>query len=193
MGCIYALNFPSGKQYIGMTSMLLSKRMAIHRMALKRKCSYALYRAWRKHGDPEIKTLAIVEKHMLRNTERKAIAVFGTMVPNGYNLVCGGEGGEISAESRRKMSLASKGKTKSIEHRKKLSLALMGNTRMLGRSQSSEHVSKRIRIGWNHSDETKLKVSLASKKRTHSPEIRAQISASMKVARAIRPDWPTRS
>jgi hypothetical protein len=107
-------------------------------------------------------------------------------------LVAGGEGGGVSAESRRKMSLARKGKRKSEEHRKKLSLALLGNTRMLGKKQSAEHIAKRIRVGWSHSEEAKKKVSLARKGHVVPSELRAQISASMKLARAMRPNWSTR-
>lgn len=195
MGCIYALNFPNGKRYIGMTSMLLSKRLAVHRMALKRECKSALYRAWRKHGDPEVQTLAVVEKHMLRDTERKAIAVFGTMVPNGYNLVAGGEGGGVSAESRRKMSIARKGKPKSAEHRRQIGLGQLGRPgTWTGKSQSAEHVNKRAAShrGSKRSLEFCARMSELAKNRVISEEQRRKTSESMKAARAARPDWPTR-
>jgi group I intron endonuclease len=194
MSCIYALNFPNGKRYIGMTSMLLSKRMAIHRMALKRQCSSALYRAWRKHGDPKVETLAVVEKHMLRDTERKAIAVFGTMVPNGYNLVAGGEGGGVSAESRRKMSLARKGKRKSEEHRRRIGLGQLGRSgTWTGKTQSPEHVEKRAQAhrGVKRSPEFRVRMSALAKVRIRSPESNKKRSETMKAVRANR-FWSTK-
>lgn len=143
MGAIYCLEFANGKKYIGMTSQLLADRMVTHRIDARSKGA-AVYRAWRKYGEPKASILAFVEKHMLRDTERKAIAVFNTMVPNGYNLVAGGEGGGVSAESRRKMSEARKGVPKSPEHRKKIGDANRGKiwaTR--GRKQTPEHIAKR--------------------------------------------------
>lgn len=194
MGCIYSLSFPNGKQYIGMTSQSVARRIAVHRMCLKRS-SAALYRAWRKHGDPEVKTLAIVEKHMLRDTERKAIAVFSTMVPNGYNLVAGGEGGGVSAESRRKMSLVHKGKPKTAEHRRQIGIGQFGRPgTWTGKKQSSEHIARRAEAhrGSKRSPEFCMHMSEIAKQRVVSDETRKKTSESMKAARAARPDWPTR-
>lgn len=192
MSCIYSLNFPNGKRYIGMTSQSLAKRVAIHRMCLKRSTA-ALYRAWRKYGDPEIQTLAIVEKRMLRDTERKAIAVFNTMVPNGYNLVAGGEGGGISAESRRKMSEAGKGRPKSAEHRQKIGLAHAGNRHALGYKQTPEHISKRAaaHLGSKRSAEFRMRMSELAKRRIHSEESNRRRSETMKAVRKAR-FWSTK-
>lgn len=172
--------------------MLLSKRMAIHRMSLKRDCKSALYRAWRKHGDPEIQTLAVVEKRMLRETERKAIAVLDTMVPRGYNLVAGGEGGEISAESRRKMSEARRGKLKPEAHRKKIGAAHLGNKHALGYKQNPEHIAKRMaaHIGSKRSPEFCARMATLAKERIHSLESNRKRSETMKAVRAER-FWST--
>lgn len=188
MGAIYSLEFSNGKQYIGMTSQPVAKRMAIHRMTLK-SSSAAVYRAWRKHGDPTVTTLAVVEEHMLRDAERKAIAVFGTMVPNGYNLVAGGEGGGVSAESRRKMSLARRGVPKTAEHRKKIGDANRGKiwaTR--GRSQSPEHVAKRAAAnrGKKRDADFCARLSAIHKGKVISEEVRKRTSESMKAVRKAR-------
>jgi len=73
MGIIYCLTFKSGKKYIGMTSELMRRRLAVHRMTLKWSQA-AVYRAWRKYGDPEVSILAEVEVDKLREAEREAIA-----------------------------------------------------------------------------------------------------------------------
>lgn len=193
MGLIYCLEFANGKKYIGMTSDLLRRRMSIHRMSLKRSQA-AVYRAWRKYGDPKVSTLAVVEKHMLRDTERKAIAVFGTMVPNGYNLVAGGEGGGVSAESRRKMSLARAGVPKSAEHRKNIGLGQLGRPgTWTGKKQSPEHVRRRAEAnrGKKRSQEFCSNLSKIHKGKVVDEEVRRRISDTMQRVRASR-FWSTR-
>jgi predicted GIY-YIG superfamily endonuclease len=149
MPLIYCLTFSNGKQYIGMTSDTLRRRINNHRMYMRKGCDFAVYRAWRKYGDPEVKTLAVVEPHMLRETERKAIAVFGTMVPNGYNLMLGGEGADIaSEETRAKQSIARKGRPLPEKHRENLAAATRARSyeslaSNLGRTQDAKWVEKR--------------------------------------------------
>jgi hypothetical protein len=191
MGCIYSLTFSNGKKYIGMTSEALYRRISIHRRDAKHK-DLLIYRAWRKYGEPEVKTLAYLEKHMLRETERKAIAAFNTMVPNGYNLVAGGEGGGVGPETSLKMSLARRGKPKSESFIRKLSLRMQGNSYMLGKKQSAEHVLKRIKSGWNHTPEALAKMSALKKARgPMSQEVKDRIAETMRKVRAER-EWSTR-
>ena len=91
--------------------------------------------------------------------EQYYIKVFDTLYPNGYNLTEGGEGCVASEETRRKLSLAQKGKHISEEQKKKLSIALKG------RVMSDEHKKKisTSNKGKHLSEETKKKISDSKK------------------------------
>lgn len=104
MGALYKLDFPNGKSYIGITTRSARERFNGHRqMATTGKT--ALYAAWRKHGEPKLVTLAILEDRELASTEIRAIAVYKTLAPDGYNTTPGGDASpmtlpEISAKLR---------------------------------------------------------------------------------------------
>ena len=91
--------------------------------------------------------------------EQYYIKLFKTLYPNGYNLTEGGEGCVASEETRKKMSLAQKGKHISEEQKKKLSIALKG------RIMSDEHKKKigEANKGRHHSEESKKKMSQTKK------------------------------
>ena len=95
----------------------------------------------------------------MNSDEQYYIKLFKTLYPNGYNLTEGGEGCVASEESRKKMSLAQKGKHISEEQKKKLSIALKG------RIMSDEHKKKigEASKGRHHSEESKKKMSLSKK------------------------------
>jgi group I intron endonuclease len=194
MACVYSLTFSSGKQYIGMTSELLRRRLAIHRRDSKTKPAY-VYRAWRKYGDPEIKVLAVVEEHMLRDTERKAIAVFKTLAPHGYNLVHGGEGGGTSEYMRRMVSLRFKGKKLSPETRAKMSAAQFERFKnspnpTIGRKRTPEQIEKTAswHRGRKRSKEFCARMSEVAKRQVRTPELNAKVSETMKRKRAEHPE-----
>ena len=168
---------------------------------MRKGCKFAVYRAWRKYGDPEVKTLAVIEQHMLRETERKAIAVFGTMVPNGYNLMLGGEGAGIaSEETRRKQSIAQKGKKNSAETIERMTAAQRARTyeslaTWLGKKHDPESVEKRAAAnrGKKRSPEFRARMSEVAKNRPPwTEERKKQVSESMKRARASNLNWSTR-
>ena len=91
--------------------------------------------------------------------EQYYIKLFKTLWPNGYNLTEGGEGCVASEETRKKMSLAQKGKQISEEQKKKLSVALKG------RIMSDEHKKKigEANKGKHHTEESKKKMSNSKK------------------------------
>lgn len=91
MGFLYKLDFPNRKSYIGMTERSVEGRYWGHARAAEKGSSLILSRAWRKHGTPKLRVLAIVENRLLKETERRTIAAFHTMTPNGYNMTPGGE------------------------------------------------------------------------------------------------------
>jgi group I intron endonuclease len=159
---IYAItNTVTGKQYIGQTVRDLAARLRAHIYAINKKnrCP-AIADAIKKYG-PDMFTIRCLEEcdsldHM-NEREKHWIQSLSTMVPHGYNLNEGGNGSlgfRHTAESRLKMTKWQLGKKLTPEHRAKVSASLLGNTRARG---------------VKHSDETKAKVSAASKGRKHGP------------------------
>lgn len=153
-GCLYALTFPNGKKYIGITSGTLRRRVNLHRSHANTGRPGAVYNAIRKYGPRgfEAKPLVVASNwDYLCELEQKAIAAFGSMAPGGFNLTAGGEGfrGQtFTPERRAKMSEVRKGKgTGPRPHAR----------------------------GWSHSDEAKRKIAEAATAREFSPETRAKI------------------
>lgn len=150
---VYRLSFPSGKEYIGVTTDP-KRRLTEHERAKTLVGS-----AIRKHGFPAVQILAICTEDYAYELERKAVRGLDTLVPAGYNLVEGGIGSsagrEASVATREKMSKAQKGHSCSEETRRKL---------------VESHRGKRLSV------ETKAKMSAAAKGKRKSAEHRANIS-----------------
>ena len=123
MGELYRLDFNNGKSYVGITVKKAANRFKHHKRDATHGSKYLVHRAWRKYGEPKMTVLAILEDGELPSTEIRAIKIFGTMTPNGYNMTPGGEespmlvpaikaklvGIKRSKESRAKMSESKKG------------------------------------------------------------------------------------
>lgn len=178
MGHLYRLDFPNGKSYIGISINVAIRFRGHHYSAVK---SDALkYRAWRKHGAPTLKVLAVVENSLLNETERRAIAIYGTKTPGGYNLTDGGEGLlNPSPETRAKMSEA--GRNQSPETRTRISASLIGNQNCLGYRHTPDTLAKLsdLKKGRPLSPETRAKMSVVRKGRPQSPEHRANLIAAI--------------
>jgi group I intron endonuclease len=135
MGCIYRIiNKTNGKSYIGQTVYdSPQRRWNVHKNIYKQeKHQEYLYRAMRKHGfeNFEFSIICACKKEELSELECKYIKDHNSFGKNGYNMTSGGEGRrdcKISEETKRKISLAGKGRVPSEETRKKLSLANMGH------------------------------------------------------------------
>lgn len=204
IGYIYRLDFASGKSYIGATIQPLAQRIRRHKAAAlnNQGQTFEVHRAWIEFGDPEVVLLAEVDRDDLAQTEIDAISKFGTLSPGGYNLTTGGRKTKFHADSNARKSAAFKGRTFSDETIRRMSAAQAFrdpdsrpdlSQYWTGKKQSKNHVDKRIRPkGWKHSDEVKRKVSAANKGRVVPEELRARISASMKLARQ-RKNWSTKS
>lgn len=180
----------TGKRYVG-KSINISHRFKAH---LKDSRSY-IDRALKKYGQDAFAfdTLELCSEDVLSRREIHWIATFDCVVPNGYNHTYGGDGGgRPSLETRKKLSLARKGKLKSDEHRKKISEAHIGlkknitlppeHRRKIGESVklSYEHGRRTSQKGKRMSEETKRKISEAQKGRYFSPEHRRKISEGQK-------------
>lgn len=143
MGELYKLDFANGKSYIGISVKSAKARFDNHKRCAKTGKSAAIYNAWRKHGEPNLTVLAILEDRELASTERRAIAVYGTLVPGGYNMTPGGEiSPMLFPEIAAKVSASMLGKVWSEERKVLRSKMMIGNKNLLGHSHSEESRAK---------------------------------------------------
>lgn len=87
---LYSVSSPSGKQYIGITTTSFRKRYVEH--LRHPRVSTLIGKAFRKYGEAMVMMPLVVCKDQaaLDIMEQRAISLFNTMVPKGYNLSPGG-------------------------------------------------------------------------------------------------------
>lgn len=176
MGCIYKItNIINNKIYIGQTIRSLNRRFTRHKSDAKRdtSCSNYFYRALRKHGSENFTIELIVEGDfntiLLNELEIHYIRLFNSNnYKIGYNSNEGGKGSrgyKMTDERKKQVSERFKGNKYSLgrkvssETRKKLSEFQKTRIRSIEQYQK---ISKSL-TGKKHSEETKLKMSLAKK------------------------------
>ena len=164
-----SVNTKNGKVYIGFDSSW-PNRLRVHKSASKKE-DYKFYRAIRKYGWDNFEWSVIYQskdkQHTLKQMETHFIYEYNSM-KNGYNSTLGGDGcfGMIlSEESKRKISQGNK----------------------IPKPQTPEHLKNRIEslkknpnafmgmLGKNHTDETKSKMSKASKGIPKSEEHKSKL------------------
>lgn len=149
---LYRLTSPSGKSYIGICRTTAERRFRGHVREAK-SGKRALCAAIRKYG-PEtftVQTLTIVNDwEYLCDLEVKAIQLFNTCAPSGYNLTKGGDGtlGRKDTEETRRKRKASgignkngsgnKGRKFTKEHCEKLRAPKVGNKNAFGHVPTEE-------------------------------------------------------
>jgi len=116
-GKIYEItNLLNGKRYFGQTtSKYASRRWAGHSHSARNDKRYPLYNSIRKYGIENFKFHVIIDniatQDELDRLERVWIAQCNTIDRNeGYNVYAGGSNGTMSEETKRKISIAKKGK-----------------------------------------------------------------------------------
>lgn len=89
---LYMLQFPNGKQYLGITLQSFLEREATHKSAAFAGKDTAVAEAIRQFGGVfEMIPLVISDDaECLAEIEKKAIAAYGTLTPSGYNISPGG-------------------------------------------------------------------------------------------------------
>lgn len=141
-GIVYLLtNTVNGKVYVGQTTKSVDERFKKHvKDALRAGRKYPIHNAIRKYGVAAFRKDMLVEcvsQDDLNTMERKHIDKYRARYKkSGYNLAPGGHVAH-TPESRRKISLAMKGRRLSVEHRRNLSVA------HIGKKQSAATVDKR--------------------------------------------------
>ena len=123
--CIY--HIASSKCYVGQSTNI-KNRWKYHKYSNSK--SY-INSAIKKHGydNFSFQILELCETEILDDREMYWIAALDCIVPNGYNLTCGGEAGKIpNAQTRKKIGLANLGekngfygKSHTLEQRQKWS------------------------------------------------------------------------
>lgn len=164
MANVYAIGFPSGKLYVGLTSKTVSQRLTAHLKDTRAGSKLPVHNALRKYGrNVQLVVLAQgVSFDEAKDLEIWWISQLNTFCPGGYNLTRGGEGMvgyKFTAETKKKISEAKRGGKLSTEHRAKIS----GGQR-----------------GKKHTEETKAKMSEANKARKPTAETRAKMSEASK-------------
>lgn len=144
MAYLYRLDFANGKSYIGATKQSMERRIGVHRSNAKRRTGFKVYSAWLEFGEPKISVLAVIENSELHETEVRAIKIYNTFTPNGYNMTIGGKtsapGRFPSKETRLKMSLAAQKRKSSPETKAKIAATLTG----IKRSDSMKEKMRQI-------------------------------------------------
>ncbi len=163
---IYRLIFPNGKSYIGQ-SVDLNNRFSLYKNSLCKKQNH-LYNAIQKYGWDNIKIEILLytdDRRILNIAEVFFIKYFHSM-KNGYNMTVGGggcNGAKRSEETKRKMSIAGKGRIVSKESKEKMSKAQKGKKhkerskewreahtiRCIGKKSNIKSSSKYCGVYWN--------------------------------------------
>jgi|694.fasta_scaffold04367_20 group I intron endonuclease len=168
-------NFENKKQYIGITKFSITERFYQHT-----KRGFLLTEAIKKYGEDKFFIELIEEVDSAGRAyelEQYYIKEYNTKVPYGYNLTDGGDGifgWEVTEEYRQECSERVKqlhkekkvgmyGKNHSDETKRKMSVASKGKSKpwLIGRKLSPESIEKlrQINLGRVLSDETKKKIS----------------------------------
>lgn len=92
---LYLVTSPTGKQYVGITTLTVNRRMTGHRTAARQGSPYPLHAAIRKYGFGAMRVEVLdncCNLAELQALEVETVAKLNTQAPNGYNLTVGGEG-----------------------------------------------------------------------------------------------------
>jgi group I intron endonuclease len=151
----------SGKRYVGITSKTAQERWREHTKKARR-LDTALARAIQKYGRASftVQTLLRAEWEYVEAVEQPAIERFGAMAPCGYNVRGGGAQPKMNEATKAKLSVAARRQFASLSAR--------------------EAAADRQR-GKRHSEEARVKMSLARKGRRQTESDRAKKSAAAKL------------
>jgi hypothetical protein len=121
VGCLYQIEFPSGKKYIGISKHDADKRCVAHFVGAKNNGKLIVHNAIRKYGAEKCKVSTLVISNnieYLKELEIKAIAALNTKSPNGYNCTRGGDGVVELSEEAEKIRVSNMKETMATEEYK---------------------------------------------------------------------------
>jgi len=171
-------NLINGRKYVGITSQPLLKRWCEHKNEAIKRPKKILHRAMASYG-VEFFRIEIISRgksfDALKFLERDLIGSYGCKKPNGYNMTDGGDGKvgfSVSNETKLKLSIAHTGKVLSADHRRKMSLAKVGKPPAARTPEWCRRISV-ARMGHGFSKESLAKMSAAKKGKPWSSARRA--------------------
>jgi group I intron endonuclease len=182
----------NNKLYIGQTIRDIKKRWYGHCAdSLKKNNNEKLKisRAIAKYGKEnfEISVLCKADnQEELNNREKLCIRIFDS-INSGYNVHEGGTDQKITLETRKKMSLAGKGKKKPKGFGEKIRQTRLGTKQPISvkiKCSTSQLGEKSAWFGRKHIPETKLKIGLGNKGKIVSKETGDKIRAKKMGTRA---------
>lgn len=191
------------KGYVGM-SISPTARLECHWRSRSVKGNYKNHWLNTLNYIPQLIILGVCTQKNWQEKEQKWIRDLRLGGLKLVNTTAGGEGiiGHVhSEESKRKMSIAKRGKKLSEKHKRKIGEAGKGQKRCLGYKHTDEarenmsraqmgrkhSVETRLKmgrnnvgmLGKNHSEETKLKISIVGRGKKKSLETRERISIAL--------------
>jgi len=187
-GIIYcATSRTTGKQYVGQTVRSLVKRRQSHESRARKGSALVFHSAIRKYGADDFawEILQTLPIEQLDSAETSHIEALGTYRKKaGYNIARAGgrktmlglKRAPFSAEHRRRISEAHKGKTIHPEHLRKLHV---GHSEWTPSDQHRLAITNALK-GGRHTDQARRNMSAAQTGRTFSAEHRRRLSESHK-------------
>lgn len=174
-------NTKNKKCYIGQTIRNVKSRWKAHRCSLKNNQHYNDYlqRAWNKYGKDAFE-FSVIDESAETLEQLNALEILYIAMKGEYNLKTGGNNGSLSAESRRKISIAHMGKKASVATRKKIAAASR-NRKYGPPTEATKRKISDANKGKRHSDATKKKMSKDRKGKAHSKRTKEILS---KIAKA---------
>lgn len=138
-------NINTGKCYIGKTTKSIEERFKNHLYSSKHGSNTILHKSIRKHGI-DVFDIEIIENCCENIDEREKywINEFDSMMPNGYNMTTGGEGGDTS-KSKNWIDGMKKRKDMSGENN-----PMYGKSRKGERHKGGENISKGTKMSWDN-------------------------------------------
>lgn len=199
-GIIYLVtNTINDKTYVGQTTKTAEKRWKQHIQHTRSVGQHfsLLHEAIRKYGDDKFTCQTLMgceSQNELNHWERILTQTFSALAPNGYSLIAGNGAGKVSDETRKKLSMIHRGRSKPP------GFAEMVSRRMKGRIVSEDTRAKlrarvfrpeelerlkTLNIGRKHTEEWKKKHSDRMRNRVMSPQVLAAIRARNKARTGI--------
>jgi len=173
---VYAIGFPNGKLYIGITTRTTEQRFRGHVKDMQRGSTYTVHKALRKYGPDSVRLVTLhsgVTDDEAKELEKFYIAEWDLQnTDNGYNMTAGGDGcaGLVwTVASRQKLAAAKRGTKHSRETRRKMS-----ETRHLPEVREKMSAAKR---GGTLGDEHRKKIAASLRGRPKSEEHREKVAA----------------
>ena len=180
IGHLYKITGPNGKSYIGITSKTVEKRWKTHLAMARSGRKGPLYTAIRKYGLVafQIQPLLVASWEDINFYEEKAITLFKTLSPAGYNLLSGGSQPRQHPDSIRRTAVKLKQRWQDPIFRIKMTRRRRG-VGMLGKKHSQETRSKisTNRKGKNIGKEATKRQSETLRQRWQDPVFREMMLA----------------